>query len=110
MNRFSLRSRLMVLGVGGLALGLAVGGWLLLAAFQVAFQRSVDTAADRTGTDVAGLIAADRLPQPVAVAGTQLVQVVDGRNRVRAGSPGVDLLVPLLDPAHRQRALSGQRL
>jgi signal transduction histidine kinase len=110
VNRLSLRARLLLLGTGGLAVGLALGGWLLLVAFQASFVRSVDAGADRTSADVAALISADRLPQPVAVAGNQLVQVVDGQNRVRSGSPGVDLLAPLLDPVERDRVVAGRRL
>jgi signal transduction histidine kinase len=108
--RLSLRWRLLLIGITGLSVGLALGGWLLLTALQLTFERSVDTGADRTAVDVAGLIAADRLPQPVPVAGAQLVQVVDRQNRVRAGSPGVDRLVPLLSRAELDRALSGERL
>ena len=59
---------------------------------------------------VTGLIAVRQLPQPVPVAGTQLVQVVDRQNRVRAGSPGADRLVPLLQPDELVLALSGRRL
>jgi signal transduction histidine kinase len=108
--RLSLRWRLLLIGITGLSLGLALGGWLLLTALQVTFERSVDTGADRTAADVGGLIDADRLPQPVPVAGAQLVQVIDGQNRVRAGSPGADRLVPLLTRRELDRALSGERL
>jgi signal transduction histidine kinase len=106
----SLRWRLMVIGGAGLSIGLFAGGWLLLAALGLALDRSVDASASRTASDVAGLIDAGQLPQPVPVAGFQLVQVVDAQNRVRAGSPGVDRLVPILDPAELRHALTGQHL
>ncbi len=82
---------------------------LLLAALSVTAERSLDAGATQTASDVADLIAAGRLPQPVPVAGLQLVQVIDAQERVRAGSPGVDRLVPLLEPAELRRALAGRR-
>lgn len=95
-RRLSLRSRLTLLAVGGLAVGLAVGGVVLLAALGVALQRSVDGEATRTGEDVARLVAEGALPERIPVAGEQLVQVVDGRSRVLAASSGMDRLVPIL--------------
>jgi signal transduction histidine kinase len=109
-SRLSLRWRLLVLGVAGLSLSLLLGGWLLLAALGWAFDRSVDASARQTTIDVAALIDAGQLPEPVPVAGAQLVQVVDGQSRVRAGSAGVDRLVPLLQPDELGRARSGRTL
>jgi signal transduction histidine kinase len=109
-SRLSLRWRLMVIGVSGLTVSLLVAGWLLLAVLGWAFDRSVDASARQTAADLAGLIDVGQLPQPVPVAGTQLVQVVDGRLRVRAGSPGADRLVPLLQPNELSAALTGRQL
>ena len=109
-SRLSLRWRLLVIGVAGLSISLLLGGWLLLAALGWAFDRSVDASARQTTVDVAALIDAGQLPEPVPVAGVQLVQVVDGQNRVRAGSAGADRLVPMLQPAELSRALSGEPL
>ena len=100
----------MAIGVTGLSVSLLVAGWLLLAVLGWAFDRSVDASARQTSADLAGLINVGQLPQPVLVAGTQLVQVVDGKSRVRAGSPGADRLVPLLQPDELSRALTGRRL
>jgi signal transduction histidine kinase len=109
-RRLNLRWRLLVIGCAGLSVGLLLGGWLLLLALDWSFDRSVDTGAKETISDVADLIAAGQLPQPVPVAGVQLVQVVDSQDRVRAGSPGVDRLVPLLRSSEVTQALSGRRL
>jgi signal transduction histidine kinase len=109
-GRLSLRWRLMVIGVTGLSVGLLLSGWLLLAVLSWAFDRSVDASARQAAEDVVGLIAENQLSQPVPVVGTQLVQVVDAQNRVRAGSPGADRLVPLLVPAELALARSGQTL
>jgi signal transduction histidine kinase len=106
-RRLSLRWRLLLIGVGGVTVGLALGGWLLLAALSVASDRSLDESAEKTASDVAGLIAAGQLSQPVPVAGVQLVQVVDQQGRVLSGSLGVDRLRPLLEPAELARALAG---
>ena len=110
LRRLSLRWRLLLIGVTGLVVGLALGGWVLLVALTVAFDRSVDAGAATTAADVAALIAADQLPRPVPVAGAQIVQVVDQRDAVRAGSPGADRLVPLLDHAELATALTGKKL
>lgn len=99
-----------MLGVGGLAAGLAVGGAALVAVLSVTLQRSVDAEADRTGADVAALAAEDALPQPLPVAGEQLVQVVDAQGRVLAASIGVDRLTPMLREAELAQLREGGRL
>lgn len=108
-SRLSLRWRLTLIGTAVLSVGLVIGGVLLQAALAVTAEHTVDAEAIRTASDVADLITADQLPQPVPMAGQELVQVVDDQDRVRAGSPGVDRLVPLLDHAELARALSGER-
>jgi signal transduction histidine kinase len=108
-RRLGLRWRLLLIGTAGLSAGLLIGGALLLAALTVTFDRNVDAGATQTASDVVGLISAEQLPEPIAVAGTQLVQVIDGNNRVRAASPGVDRLKPLLTPPELARARSGRR-
>jgi signal transduction histidine kinase len=98
-RRRSLRSRLTLLAVGGLAAGLAVGGAVLVAALGATLQRSVDGEATRTGQDLARLVAGGVLPEPVPVTGEQQVQVVDADNRVLAASVNADRLVPILPDA-----------
>lgn len=95
-QRLSLRSRLTLLAVGGLAAGLAVGGAVLVAALGVTLQRSVDSEATQTGQNVARLVAEGALSDPLPVAGEQQVQVVDGQGRVLAASNNADRLVPVL--------------
>jgi signal transduction histidine kinase len=109
-RRLSLRSRLTLLAAGGLAAGLAVGGAVLVAVLGVALQRSVDAEATRTGQDVARLVAEGALPEPVPVAGEQLVQVVDARGRVLAASISADRLVPVLREAELAEVRGGGRL
>jgi signal transduction histidine kinase len=115
-RRWSLRTRLLVIGTGGLALGFALGGLVLMAAFGYAMQRTIDTEARGTARDVAALVDAGALPEPVPVASGQLVQVVDAQGRVRSASVGADRLVPLLRKeelpavrAGRARYVDGER-
>jgi signal transduction histidine kinase len=109
-TRLSLRARLILIGTGGLAVGLGVGGVVLVAALNVALHSSVDSAALQTAGDVAALVDRDALPNPLPVAGAEVVQVVDAQQRVRAASIGADHLVPLLRPAELAAARSGKRL
>src|SRR6266508_476493 len=115
-RRWSLRTRLLVIGTGGLALGFALGGIVLIAAFGYVTQRTIDDEALGTARDVAALVNARELPEPVPVASGQLVQVVDAQGRVRSASIGADRLVPLLHQdelpavrAGRARYIDGER-
>jgi signal transduction histidine kinase len=99
----------MIIGVVGLCVGLLAGGLVLVAALGLVLQRSVDGELDRTASDVAALVNANALPEPVPVAGASLVQVVDSNNRVRAASIDGDQLVPMLRPEELTRARHGER-
>jgi signal transduction histidine kinase len=105
----SLRSRLLVIGAGGLAVGFAIGGAVLVAVLGYALQRGVDSEALSTAKGVAALVDAGALPQPVPVSGGQIVQVVDAQHRIRSASIGADRLVPLLSPAELAAARNGER-
>jgi signal transduction histidine kinase len=109
-RRRSLRARLVLIGTFGLAIGFLAGGLALFAVLGLALQRTVDTAAEDTARDVAALAAAGQLPDPVPVAGGQVVQVVDPEGRVRHASVGADRLVSLLRPAELPAARNGKKL
>ncbi len=116
-RHLGLRARLMAIGVLGLAVGLALGGALLLGALGWTLQRTVDAEALRTADAVALLATQDVLPDPLPVAGGQLrVQVIDAQGRIRAASIDADRLTPMLrpdqlEPGTRQRlVVGGQRL
>lgn len=100
----SLRVRLLLIGVTGVAVALAAGGVVLYAALQVIGFRTLDASARTTATDVADLVLQDRLPDPLPVAGTQVVQVLDERFRVVSASSSADRLTALLAPAEVRRA------
>ena len=56
---------------------------------------------------MADLVDRDRLPDPIPVTGSQIVQVVDSRNRVVSASVNGDRLTALLTPARWRAALDG---
>jgi signal transduction histidine kinase len=107
-DRLSLRSRLLLIGTGGLAVGFALGGIVLLASLEYALQRGVDSDALSTARGVADLVNVRALPQPVPVSGGQIVQVVDAQHRVRSASIGADRLVPLLRPDELAETRAGK--
>ena len=99
-RRRSLRARLTLTAAAGLAVALAAVAILLVSTLGVTLDRGLDNSARQTAQEVAALVDANRLPNPVPVAaGTAVVQVIDSRGRVVAASAGADRLVPLLPPA-----------
>ena len=104
-RRLSLRARLTLVGTIGLVCGLWLGGLLLVVALERSVQGTVDNEARQTATEIAKLVDEGTLPQPIPVAGSQLVQVVDARHRVLAASVNADRLVSLL----RESELAGAR-
>jgi signal transduction histidine kinase len=108
--KHSLRTRLTLLGVGVLTVGLAVAAVLVVLALGVTLQRSVDAEATRTGEDVARLVEAGQLPHPLPVAGEQRVQVVTAEHQVLAASDGIDRLTPFLRRDEVAEVRAGERL
>ncbi len=109
-RRRSLRARLMLIGVVGLSVGLIAGGIALVATLGFVLQRSVDEEALAIGRQVADLVDAGSLPQPLPVTGAEQVQVVDAQGRVRSASVDADPLVPILPADELARARAGERL
>src|SRR4051794_6169952 len=106
-RRLSLRGRLLLVGVLGVASALAIGSLALYGALTVASYRTLDDSARAVATDVAGLAGTGRLPDPIPVTGSQIVQVVDSRARVVSASANADHLAALLTTRELRRALSG---
>ncbi len=107
LGRLSIRSRLMAIGVTGVTAALLVGGLLLYATMSTALTRSVDDEARAGARSVAALVGTGRLPDPVPVSGSQVVQVLDAAGRVVGGSATADRLTPLVTEAERARLLDG---
>jgi signal transduction histidine kinase len=108
LARLSLRARLMIIGVTGVGVALALGGLAFYGALTVSVNRTLDNEALASARDVAAMVDGNRLPSPVPVSGAEMVQVVDGEGRVVGGSVTADRLTPLLRPVELQRALAGE--
>jgi signal transduction histidine kinase len=108
----SLRARLTVVSTALLGAGLAVGALLLTTTLSRSLQSAVDAGALQSAREIAALVNAGKLPNPVPVGSEDIpvVQVVDSADRVRAASAKADQLVSLLDPAELARVRSGERL
>ncbi|HEY0486641.1 MAG TPA: HAMP domain-containing sensor histidine kinase [Mycobacteriales bacterium] len=98
-RRRSLRARLTLTATALLAAGLAAGGVLLVGTVRAVSLAALDREAVQAGRDVAALVAAGQVPDPLPVAGERLVQVVDTQGRVVAASPAADRLVPMVPVA-----------
>jgi len=78
---------------------------LLMGTLSITLNRGLDNSARQTAREVAALVDANRLPDPVPVAaGTAVVQVINAKGRIVAASPGADRLVPLLPVAEAVQA------
>jgi signal transduction histidine kinase len=106
-SRLSLRLRLTIVGVAGVALALVLGGLLLYAAVAATLDRAAVADARAAARQVAALVEADRLPDPVPVSGSQVVQVLDGNQRVVGGSATADRLTPLVTAEEAGRLAAG---
>ena len=105
--RLSLRARLLLVGVLGVAAALAIGSIALYSVLGVVTFRSLDGTASATADEVAALVDSGRLPDPIPATGDQEVQVVDSSNRVVSASANADRLNALLAPGELSTALSG---
>jgi signal transduction histidine kinase len=107
LARLGLRSRLMAVGLVGVAAALVLGGLLLYAAVAVSLDRATVREARSSADDVAALVDQGRLPDPVPVSGALVVQVLDDRNRVVGGSASADRLTSLVTPGEARRLAAG---
>jgi len=103
--RWSLRTRLMSIGLLGLAVALALGSIGLYAALSLESLRRIDQSSEASSAEVVALIRAGRLPQTIPVAGVEAVQVLDDQGRVVSASVNADRLTSILDPTELQAAL-----
>lgn len=106
----TLRWRLMVLGLAGVAVILVIGSIILSTVLGVTGRRALDDTALNSAHDVQVLVTRGTPPEPLPVSGAQLVQVLDGQGRVVAGSASADRLTAVLRPAELARARSGEHL
>jgi signal transduction histidine kinase len=109
-RRISLRARLMVIGVAGLAAGLAVGGVVMVFALGLALQATADSEARQSAEGVAALVKENRVPETLPVVGDVQVQVVDEQHRVLFASVDANRMTPVLYPDEMPRARKGEAL
>jgi signal transduction histidine kinase len=105
-----LRWRLLLISVACVAVALAIGSLALYAVLNLAGQRALDDRASNTANDVAVLVRGGSIPDPLPVSGAQLVQVVDGQDRVLGASASADRLTSLLRPDELAQARNGSHL
>lgn len=99
--------RLVLRGVGWLAVAAVLGGLVLYAVTTSSVRDSSDAQARRSADQVADLVAAGRLPVVLPVEGGQVVQVLDASQRVLAASVTADRLTPLVSAAEAARVAQG---
>jgi signal transduction histidine kinase len=104
--RLSLRARLMIIGVVGVAVAITGAGIALDAILTAGIVKNLDAEAAAAADQVVTLVNTGDLPDPLPVAGALVIQVVDSQGRVLAGSAGADRLTPLI-PADRLASSTG---
>ncbi|MGN9913629.1 sensor histidine kinase [Phytohabitans sp. LJ34] len=97
----------MFIGVAGLALGLTVGGVMMVFALGLGLQATAEGEARQNAEGVAALVEADTVPVPLPVAGDVWVQVVDDHHRVIYASIDADRMTPVLGEDKMARARAG---
>ena len=107
-RRLGVRGRLVVFATAALALALVAAALLLLVVVRAALVGSLDDAGRQRTDDVAALVETGRLPDPLPVTGSAVVQVVDAERRVLASSPGGDRLAPILDASGVDAVRAGE--
>ena len=107
VGRLSLRARLLLIGLVGVALALAIGSVTLYAVLGFVGSRTLDASAEATAADVAALVEQGRLPEPIPVTGSRIVQVLDPEGRVLSASVNADRLTALLRPGEVRAAVAG---
>ena len=108
--RLSIRARLLLIGLAGLAGALLIGGLLLYAVLTASLGRSIEASARASAQQVALLVESGQIPDPVPVSGSQVVQVLDAEGRVVTASVTADRLTSLVTPDELRRALAGEQV
>ncbi|WP_166353949.1 sensor histidine kinase [Phytoactinopolyspora limicola] len=96
LDKLSLRAKLTIAATTVAELGLVLGGALIVVLLQQVLLRDLDESARSHAHDIAALVEADRLTDPLPSSGAAVAQVVDAQNRVLTSTPGGDRLAPIL--------------
>ncbi|NED97554.1 HAMP domain-containing protein [Phytoactinopolyspora alkaliphila] len=94
--KHSLRARITFTAAVVASLGIAVAGFLMVLVVELTLRNSLDESARSHGHDIAVLVEAGRLTNPLPSSGAAIAQVVDDQGRVLASTPGGDQLVPIV--------------
>jgi signal transduction histidine kinase len=105
--RLGLRARLLLIGLLGVAAALAIGSFALYGVLTVVSFRALDASSAATAKEVVQLVDTGRLPDPIPVTGSQIVQVLDAQNRVVSASVNADRLSSMVLPSELSVALRG---
>jgi len=105
---WGVRTRLTVVATSVTAAALTLAGLLLVLGARAALVATLDDAGRQRGREVAGLVDAGTVPDPLPVTGAAVVQVLDDAGRVRSSSPGGDRLAPLVGPRDLARVRQGE--
>ncbi|MEO7069801.1 MAG: HAMP domain-containing sensor histidine kinase [Nostocoides sp.] len=100
----------MVVGLLGVTGALVIGGVTLDAVLVTSLSRTVHGEVRASADEVAALVDAGRLPEPIPVSGAEIVQVLDAGGHVVGGSLTADRLTPLVTEGERRTAVSGRRV
>lgn len=103
-----MRARVVAITAGLLALVLLLGSVVVAVAAVTSQRRTVDADLRRVATQVATLVAENRVPSTLPVSGARIVQVVGPDFSIVAASPAADRLVPLLAEEELAAALAGE--
>lgn len=112
LSKLSLRARLTIVSTLLFSLAVAAGSVLLILLSRYALTHVLDSAAERTASDIAYQFTAGRSSKTIlpTSSGVLLVQVVDKSDQVLAASPGADPVIAVLPPDLMQRARRGATL
>lgn len=95
-HRLTLRARLLLVGVLGVAVAIGGAGVALDRILAASVMRNLDAEAAAAAAQVVTLVNAREAPNLLPVAGALVIQVVDRQARVLAGSASADRLTPLV--------------
>lgn len=103
----SLRARLTLVATAVAAIGLGLAGIFIQILLERTLLSALEESARSHASDIATLVEADRLTNPLPSSGAAIAQVIDAENRVVASTPGGDQLAPIVAGADLDAVRTG---